>query len=375
MSTVYRIKPLQQSEVTGLNGSAVHSDPSPPTIEGMARGIMAPDPGATIAPILMGLSVGALMSGVIVSQVVRWIPSCRKDKPHIQSLIWASILGIIATECLTWAWCLHLFVFSRTYAEFLSWRWSTWFGLINMLTLLAIRAFFAERAYKISGRSKVLLGCIVIAMMASFMGGIGMTAVHANAGPLEPLTRSGEEVFKRLCPIGCILADGLITLSIGYHLWKQKTGWERTDNLLKNLIVATVEAQVPGLCVAITYFSLAIIDWDHPFAVLFLLMIYSKPYMIGTMAVVNKRHRDVRERSAEVFMSDFNKLPSSLGSARHAQETVCMPSENDSHVKLSQSNYPPTQEIFNGKNSPVGWDKRANGTVDRVDLVGPGTEL
>lgn len=33
------------------------------------------------------LSVGALMSGVIVSQVVRWIPSCRKDKPHIQSLI------------------------------------------------------------------------------------------------------------------------------------------------------------------------------------------------------------------------------------------------------------------------------------------------
>ncbi|KAK1924024.1 hypothetical protein DB88DRAFT_488867 [Papiliotrema laurentii] len=316
--------------------SATMPDPQvqQPTPEMIATQIMTANKSKNIGPFLMGLAVGALFFGVVVCQTVRWIPHRRQDWRHVQVLVWLALIGVTVTEGLAWAYAFNLFVLNYgTYIEFLSWRWISWFGFLDMAVVLPQRIFFAERAYRMSSRSKLFLAAISIALIGSITGGVGITTTLFPVPLLGDTTSSKPFVY--LCPTSCAAADTLITCVISFHLLKNKTGWAHTDKLITKLVVLTAEAQVPGFLVAIAFLIHTLVNRTDFFAV-FLMMIYGMPYMIGTMAVLNQKHTDERERGTWVATGD-NKL-SSTQSSRPRQETVVVddqPIDAASYFKTS----------------------------------------
>jgi hypothetical protein len=51
---------------------------------------------------------------------------------------------------------------------------------------------------------------------------------------------SSDEVVADEQFFTTVVIDALLTLAIGYGLWKSKTGWKHTDALIKRIIMSVI---------------------------------------------------------------------------------------------------------------------------------------
>lgn len=194
-------------------------------------------------------------------------------------------MGVVGSV-LSYVWILHIFAFN--YGSFVPWinnRWVSFFPLIDSCMTITVQVFYAERAYKIAGRSKLVIVSVLFPLVVSFAGAIGV----AVSSMLKQAIDQRYNNFCWMWVCGTFVADVVVTGVVLVGLFKQRSEWEQTDNLVKRLILISCESQLPPTLLAFALMTDFAIQGDSYYAVFFE-MVQGKLYVVGMIYVLNSRY-------------------------------------------------------------------------------------
>nr|XP_019049961.1 hypothetical protein I302_00381 [Kwoniella bestiolae CBS 10118]OCF28891.1 hypothetical protein I302_00381 [Kwoniella bestiolae CBS 10118] len=203
-------------------------------------------------------------------------------QPHTGLYLGSIVIGNLA-------FVFHVFVKDfGIYSSFSSPDWNSWRPIVASLTSAGVQTFYCDRAYKLSGRNKLLGGVIMLLILTSVTGGIGSKIT---------LQSSASSATA-----GAMAADFIITVSIMWGLSRSKSGFVQTDQIINKLLTISAETQLPPTLLAIAF--LIVFAYKsakaaaHPGQVIidvttsldgFFMMIMPKTYIVGFLAVLNAR--------------------------------------------------------------------------------------
>nr|XP_018264403.1 uncharacterized protein I303_02569 [Kwoniella dejecticola CBS 10117]OBR86561.1 hypothetical protein I303_02569 [Kwoniella dejecticola CBS 10117] len=260
-------------------------------LEAGLKELIGPHNGLFMGPILIGFRTDIFLAGIMLKQLTLWWKYAREDRLFIKIIIaWCTVFGIIGT-IFNLAFCFHIFVYNYG---------SSWLGLISPLTSAGVQLFYCDRAYKLSGRNKVLALTILSAILLSVIGGIGskITTV-SNADPSKARLAT---TFIYLLTAGAMVADFIITAAILWCLARSKSGWNVTDKVVSKLLAISAESQLPPTLLAMVFLIIfaykttkaaanptqVVIDVTSNLTIFFM-MVIPKTYIVGFIAVLNAR--------------------------------------------------------------------------------------
>ncbi|EJD36291.1 hypothetical protein AURDEDRAFT_174680 [Auricularia subglabra TFB-10046 SS5] len=144
---------------------------------------------------------------------------------------------------------------------------SPWYASIDPLTsellCLCAQLFFVTRLWRMLGGLRWLLLALVPAMLMAFAGEIALASVITvqiyNLSTVDDLGSFTKTSYVAL--VGIVVSDIIVTCASSFYLYRARTGFERTDNLISSLLHLTwVTAALPALASLlnlITYVSLS----------------------------------------------------------------------------------------------------------------------
>ncbi|KAI9639014.1 uncharacterized protein MKK02DRAFT_42051 [Dioszegia hungarica] len=263
-------------------------DVDPQQLEMMSKEAIDSMRGVAIGAPFLGMTFDALLMGVIICQMVHWIPLAKQDVAHVRVIVGVAATAALVGTAFTWAAYMQAFVFSfGQYAPFTSLEYLGWYGTLDILIVLPVQTFFAERSWRINGQSTVLLCFNAILIAATGAMGIATTVV----------TR-GEDVFNRTqtsCNIAtawpgvCIFTHVWLTATILFGLFRSRSLSQRANRLLTRVLMVSIESQLPSTIVALMIMTVLLVDYKSPI-IPFIAITHPKIFCVGLLAMVNLRH-------------------------------------------------------------------------------------
>lgn len=171
------------------------------------------------------------------------------------------------------------------YSTLVDYRWVAWYPLLDSLMAAGVQLFYAERAWKVTGRSGIFVVLAVIPFLLSFVGAIGMCAKGMNS---KTFLDDTYILFGFLWVVGMFLTDVVITGTALWGLYRSRSEWEQTDYVVRRLIRIACESQLPPTILALGLLIDIIIQRDTWYAVFFEL-VQGYVYIIGMVYVLNQR--------------------------------------------------------------------------------------
>ncbi|WWC61593.1 uncharacterized protein I303_104177 [Kwoniella dejecticola CBS 10117] len=121
-----------------------------------------------------------------------------------------------------------------------------------------------------------------------------------------------------------LASDTLITSSLAYGLWKSKTGWSATDDLIKKLMLITIETQL-GPTILMLAFTIQFAIAPPAALSQFFDLLIPKAYALGFFATLNSRYqlrRAAQGSSGAQNQAHVKSNTFAMGSERLHQATV-----------------------------------------------------
>ncbi|OCF34582.1 hypothetical protein I316_03623 [Kwoniella heveanensis BCC8398] len=268
--------------------------------EGLAQ-LLGPHTGLFLGPMMIGFITDMILCGVMTKQMMTWLAFALEDRWLIKIIVgWCVVFGAIGSV-FNLAFMHHMFVYNfGRYTEMADSSWSSWLGVIAPLTSSGVQIFYCDRAYKLSGKNKLLGGIILAFILTSLIGGVGSKVTSAS---LADASVAGQAIiFIYLYTAGAMAADFTITTSIMWCLAHSKTGFVQTDQIVNKLLRISAETQLPPTLMAISFLIIFAYKTtkaaQHPEQFIidvtsnltgFFMMVMPKTYVVGFLAVLNSR--------------------------------------------------------------------------------------
>lgn len=223
--------------------------------------------------------------------------------------------------------CLVMYTFGFNYGKYttlIDYRWVAWFPLLDFFMAAGVQLFYAERAWKVTGRSNIFIGLALMPFMLSFVGSIGI-CVKGMASKTN--LDDTYVLFGFLWVVGMFLTDIVITGTALWGLYQSRSEWEQTDYIVRRLIRVACESQLPPTILALALLIDIIIQRDTWYAVFFEL-IQGYVYIIGMVYVLNQRQSLNRtlekatvQRSSQFRLGSRNRFPAGPATIHVQTET------------------------------------------------------
>ncbi|WWC87527.1 uncharacterized protein L201_002417 [Kwoniella dendrophila CBS 6074] len=275
------------------------------TFEELLIDWVMPQRGIFFGPQLFGFCFDMLLFGMIFKQFSIWVNFAKEDRWFVRSIVVLSMLLGTIGSIINLALCFQTFVYK--FADFSTAAapdWQSWAAVVSVTSSLPAQIFYVDRAYRLAGKSLLILISIVLPIIVSVVGGIGTKVVFSIVDQAAtPSLQSEGLVFAYMEFAGAMAADVIISTTIIYCLVRSRTGWKHTDQLVNKLLTTAAETQLPPTVLATTMLALTI--WIHvrpaptdPVQqaadstyniVGCLLMILPKTYIVGLFATLNSR--------------------------------------------------------------------------------------
>ncbi|OCH90037.1 hypothetical protein OBBRIDRAFT_628710 [Obba rivulosa] len=154
-----------------------------------------------------------------------------------------------------------------------------------------VRTLFCHKLWKFSEKNYYVTIPIMLAASTSLIGGIIFTI---KAVPLEKFTAfSAITCWLYLGFVSGAVADILLASSLVTLLWKHRTGFPRTDSLVRVLIIYTINSGVlTSVCEVMCIVTFSIFPGTFWYYALY--MVLPKLHVNSLLASYNARH-DMRE--------------------------------------------------------------------------------
>ncbi|KAI0939161.1 hypothetical protein AcV5_000654 [Taiwanofungus camphoratus] len=194
--------------------------------------------------------------------------------------------------------------------------------LVAALNDVIVRGLFCRRVWKLSGRNLLLMACIVLSSLLSFAGLLACTikgfAFHSFSDFANSSVGLGAAAF----------ADVLIATSLCVLLRRCRTGFSRTDSVVRTLIVYSVNTgALTSLCAIASLVTYAVM----PDSYVFLAIYFVLPELLlnSLLATLNARS-SLRERNAGSLVpislsnqADSQTMSSGKPGQSSGEEVVC----------------------------------------------------
>nr|XP_019012831.1 uncharacterized protein I206_02327 [Kwoniella pini CBS 10737]OCF51612.1 hypothetical protein I206_02327 [Kwoniella pini CBS 10737] len=198
-----------------------------------------------IAKMAFGDDVGWHIGPFLLSQqyMTWWTYSRlteRKINVYVTHFLVTAAVAYTACEI---SYALHNFVYNfGKFRVFLEIRYPQVFPILGWITSAPIQLFYTERTFRLNGNNWLL--CILL--MGLILGTFGMTVwvlvfCQTLSSELQALL-----IVRQVQAWQCLTlaTDSIITISIAWGLYRSRTGWSKTDALVKRLMIITLETQL-----------------------------------------------------------------------------------------------------------------------------------
>ncbi|WRT70283.1 uncharacterized protein IL334_007281 [Kwoniella shivajii] len=273
------------------------SSPEEIATEQAAKAVMSLHHDLNLGTFIFAAGTDALLCGIMISQFISYWTFSSDDRKFNTAIVTITTLSSFCATLFIIVLMFKLFVYNfGFYAPFASVPLLTYMSVFDIIPSTATQIFFTHRVYKLTGRSKILLGLITLLILVSLTGAIGF-----------PITQELYHTFYKSDPVkanallqshvtmtylwlsGALGADVLITSSIMLSLMRSRTGWKVTDRTITKLIRVVVETQLPPTILLIVFFVL-IFGYKDTYLDIFPLWTQSKFYTCGVLASLNSRY-------------------------------------------------------------------------------------
>ncbi|WRT67854.1 uncharacterized protein IL334_004828 [Kwoniella shivajii] len=317
---------LSKMEMIDISGMPVEQ------IEAIAKAAFGGNLGWHIGPFLLAVLFDGILLGVVSQQYLTWWIYSRQTERRLHAFLthFLLIASVVYTGCEI-SYCLHNFVYNfGQYRVFLEVNYPQVFPLLGWIMSAPVQLFYTERSYRLNGESRILVGLLVSLIVTT----LGVTVWILVA--CQSLS-SELQAFAILPPVQAwqsltLATDSIITASIGWGLYRSRTGWSHTDDLVKRVTLITLETQLgPTLLMLAFVIEFAI---NPPSTIgIFFEQLIPKFYVVGYLATINSRF-DLRRASCPATIGPCTpSKPNTYyqGSSPLHQDTVIV--DTDTYVE------------------------------------------
>jgi hypothetical protein len=172
------------------------------------------------------------------------------------------------------------------------------------LQMFIIRCLFLRRVFVLSERNWIIAAVILLCSGLDFASGIAFTIQFFGFGLILSYPHS-LYVTVYIAQAGGLSADVSLAAALCYYLYKSRTGFKRTNSIVRVFIVYTINSTVIVVLMAlistILFLTTGNSFYDFPF-----LAAQSKLYIIAYMTTLNGREQLRRDEGPQsVPMSSF----------------------------------------------------------------------
>ncbi|WVQ62985.1 uncharacterized protein L199_001134 [Kwoniella botswanensis] len=278
------------------------NDNATDAVEAGLKVMLEPHRGVFLGPVMIGFIADFVLLGVMLAQLIKWGSYAVEDRWFIKIIVaWCTLFGAISS-IFNLAYIHHVFVNNfGIYTTFTSADWSSWLAIIASSTSAGVQVFYCDRAYKLSGKNKILGGIISAFILTSIIGGIG-SKITFGSTTTQTSDATKATILIYLYTAGAMAADFLITTSIMWSLSRSKSGFVQTDQIVNKLLAVSAETQLPPTLMAISFLIIFAYKTTkaaaHPDEIIidvtsnltgFFMMTMPKTYVVGFLAVLNSR--------------------------------------------------------------------------------------
>ncbi|WVR00227.1 hypothetical protein IAU59_007369 [Kwoniella sp. CBS 9459] len=244
-----------------------------------------------LGALVFGMIVDSILCGVMLAQLSHYFTHSADDRFLVKSIVSVSaVFGLAGTAFIFFLNC-HFFVGGfGTYTRFLQLNYSPWFAFLGIVPSVAVQTFFANRAYNLTSKSKILAGVLAVMIVVSLVGAIGTIPASANmAVSSEASIRQNVEVFMFLWLLGGSSANILITGFIMKALLSTRSEYHESNRTIKRLMRLIIETQLPPTILLLCFLIVYRVSTDS-FLFYFFEWVSPKAYICGLLASLNSRH-------------------------------------------------------------------------------------
>ncbi|KAL7419945.1 hypothetical protein Q5752_005864 [Cryptotrichosporon argae] len=226
-------------------------------------------PGIGLGPYILGMFMDCLLFGICACHAIQWAQhSWNSDSWQLRATVVAVGIGAFAGTAFTVAWIMDLFAYNfGSYGGFVELDWALWYYLLETVVRTPVSVYFALRAYRLLGRSKILLAIVLPLILTSAV----MAVIIAVAAKHMIITAVANDAQGA----GELASDIIVTVSIAVQLLRSRTGWESTDRLVKKLLISA------------TFIVIYAVDPASPLQKFFIWI--PKLYFLALLMVLNSR--------------------------------------------------------------------------------------
>ncbi|QRV92532.1 transmembrane protein [Ceratobasidium sp. AG-Ba] len=254
--------------------------PSMDELNKIAEPLFASQKSMSLGPFIVGMILDTLLCGVLLMQCGAYVSLGKNDRPYLKTIV-------AAITVYTWTWMYDVFVYNfGSYGLLLSLKYLSNYYILDAVTVIVVQAFFAIRAWKVTGRNIFVLGVIATFALAALGGGIAVKVVFTEYGSV--LHAADVKIPAYVWLFCTVAADLLITSAILQYLLRGRTGQPTTDSTMSRLVRVTFESQLPPTLIAIGLAVEYTIKYDSFIAIPFI-CVQAKFYGISLLHTLNSR--------------------------------------------------------------------------------------
>ncbi|KAK4687452.1 hypothetical protein P7C73_g2658, partial [Tremellales sp. Uapishka_1] len=261
--------------------------------EAAAREILYPWRATNFSANLLALCTELFMAGLLTQQLIQWFTYRGKERKFIIVLVYIVIIESIAMTGINMALVFdHFAVHFGEYAPFENVNWTGFWPIVDTAVATTVQIFYLERAFLLNNRNWWIVGAVCILWPAAWATALATQIIYANLSSESEAKEVANVLYVWFASLVSI--DVIITVSVGYGLYKSRTGWSSTDQMISKLMLLSVETQLPPTIITISFLITYCIV-PSSFLCMYWEAVQSKFYVVGFLSVLNSRHHLRRE--------------------------------------------------------------------------------
>ncbi|TFK93382.1 hypothetical protein K466DRAFT_511700 [Polyporus arcularius HHB13444] len=240
--------------------------------------------------------------GITIVQTYIYYKRNRSDPTYLKLLVTSTVhrmLDSLHLALITHAVYFYAVTNFTNLLELMIPTWCVFLPTASGVSDGTVRGIFCQRVWKLSNRNWLLCLAIVVSSLVVFSGSIAFAVKGFSIASFADLPQISDILYVSLG--AGVVADVLIAASMCVLLAKRRTGFARTDSMVRVLMMYSINTgALTSLCAMLCLITYA--NMPNNFVFIAFYFVLPKLFLNSLLATLNARRR-LRESSSAAMVS------------------------------------------------------------------------
>ncbi|CAL1710753.1 unnamed protein product [Somion occarium] len=213
-----------------------------------------PTPEQWLGGVFILVCLSLVLYGIAVAQAYSYMLNCKNDGMPLRTAVLATILleTFQTASLLHLAWAYAIAGFGNFVAS-LHIPWSAGASIIlEVAIVFLVQGFYLRRIWILSKKSKLLTGLMGVLLLTRVALGLATGICICLSGTwIEFRDEAHYSTILTCSHASAVVLDLSMTLLLMFHIYQYKTGFTRTDDVVRSLVVYVVHTGATTTLVSI----------------------------------------------------------------------------------------------------------------------------